>query len=77
MLVGEGLRLTLWGVGLGLALSAGLTRLLSSVLFGVTPADLATLAGVSALLAIVGAAASALPARRAAGIDPMLALRHD
>jgi putative ABC transport system permease protein len=77
MLVGEGLRLTLLGVGLGLVLSALLTRLLASVLFGITPADLATLAGVAALLILVGAAASALPARRAAGIDPMLALRHD
>jgi predicted permease len=77
MLIGEGLRLTLWGVGVGLVLSAGLTRLLSGILFGVEPADLATIAGVSLLLAAVGAAASSLPARKATRIDPMLALRHD
>ena len=77
MLVGEGLRLTLWGIGVGLVLSAGLTRLLAGVLFGVAPADLATIAGVSLLLAAVGAAASSLPARKAMRIDPMLALRHD
>jgi ABC-type antimicrobial peptide transport system permease subunit len=77
LLIGEGLRLTLWGVGVGLVLSAGLTRLLSGILFGVEPADLATIAGVSLLLAAVGAAASSLPARKATRIDPMLALRHD
>jgi predicted permease len=77
MLVEEGLRLTLWGVGVGLVLSAGLTRLLSGILFGVEPADLATIAGVSLLLAAVGAAASSIPARKATRIDPMLALRHD
>jgi predicted permease len=77
MLIGEGLRLTLWGVGVGLVLSVGLTRLLSGMLFGVAPADLATIAGVSLLLAAVGVAASSLPARRATRIDPMLALRHD
>ncbi|HEU5179793.1 MAG TPA: ABC transporter permease [Candidatus Polarisedimenticolia bacterium] len=77
LLVGEGMRLTLWGVGLGLALSAALTRALSSMLFGVTPADLATFAGVSLLLGVVGAAASAFPARRAARLDPVRALRHE
>ena len=77
MLVGEGMRLTLWGVGLGLALSAALTRALSGMLFGVTPADLATFAGVSLLLGAVGAAASVLPARRAARLDPVRALHYE
>ncbi len=77
MLVGEGMRLTLWGVGLGLALSAALTRALSSMLFGVTPADVATFAGVSLLLGAMGAVASALPARRAARLEPMRALRDE
>jgi predicted permease len=77
MLVGEGVRLTLWGVGAGLILSAGLTRLLSGVLFGITPADLGTIVLVALALAVVGAAASVLPARRAMRIDPMAALRVD
>jgi predicted permease len=77
MLIGEGLRLTLWGVGVGLVLSVGLTRLLSGILFGLAPADLATIVGVSLLLAGVGVVASSVPARHATRIDPMRALRHE
>ncbi len=77
MVVGEGLRLVLAGVGVGLFLSVGLSRLLSGLLFGVTAADLTVLGGMSVLLAAVGVVASYLPARRATLIDPMLALRHE
>ncbi|HET6374141.1 MAG TPA: ABC transporter permease [Candidatus Polarisedimenticolia bacterium] len=75
MIVREGIRLALVGVAVGLLLSLALTRLLSGMLFGVTPTDLATLIFVSAMMTGVAAAASWLPARRAARTDPMAALR--
>jgi predicted permease len=77
LFVGRGARLALIGVGAGLVLSAGLTRLLVGMLFGVGPTDAATFAGVAALLVAVAVAASWLPARRAARTDPMEALRNE
>lgn len=77
LFVGRGARLALVGVGAGLVLSAGLTRLLAGLLFGVGPTDAATFAGVAVLLVAVALLASWLPARRAARIDPMEALRHE
>jgi predicted permease len=77
LFVGRGARLALIGVGAGLVLSAGLTRLLVGMLFGVGPTDAATFAGVSLLLTAVAMLASWLPARRAARIDPMEALRNE
>jgi predicted permease len=77
MFVGEGLRLTAWGIAFGLAFAAGLTRLLSSMLFGVTATDLATFAAVSILLMAVAIVSSYLPALRASRADPMAALRHE
>ncbi len=77
LFVGRGARLAGLGVAIGLVLASGITRLLSSMLFGVTPLDVTTLAAVSALLAAVALAASALPARRAARIDPASVLRND
>jgi len=71
----RGLRLTLIGVVVGVVAAAGLTRFLTSVLFGVSPLDPATFAGVSVLLGAVALLACYLPARRAAKIDPMVALR--
>jgi putative ABC transport system permease protein len=65
------------GIGLGLAGALAATRALQSLLFGVGTADPATLAAVCALLAAVVAAAAYLPARRAARVDPMVALRTD
>jgi len=65
------------GLAAGLAGSAGLTRLLSGLLYGVRPLDPTVLAAVSGLLCAVGLLASYLPARRAARIDPMAALRID
>jgi predicted permease len=77
LFLGSGARLAGAGVAIGLLLAAGATRLLSSMLFGVTPMDVTTLAGVSALLFAIALAASGLPARRAARTDPALVLRGE
>jgi len=77
MVVGHGLRLSLIGIGAGLAAALGLTRLMSSMLFGVRPTDFGTFAAVSLLLAGVAALASYVPARRATRVDPIIALRYE
>ena len=77
LFVGRGAQLIAAGVALGLAGSLALTRMLADLLFGVSASDPAVLAGASLLLAAVAAAASYLPARRAARLDPMVALRTD
>jgi putative ABC transport system permease protein len=73
----EGLLLAGIGVLIGLAGALALTRVLRSLLFEVTPTDPATLFAVSCLLLIVSAVAIAVPAHRAMGVDPMVALRHE
>jgi len=77
MFVRQGLLLAGAGVALGLAAAAGLTQLMSSLLFGVTALDPLTYAVVSALLLVVSVLASYLPARRAMVIDPLHALRGE
>jgi putative ABC transport system permease protein len=77
MVVGHGLRLSVIGVGAGLAAALGLTRLMSSMLYGVRPTDLVTFVAVSLLLAGVAILASYVPARRATKVDPMVALRYE
>lgn len=73
----QGAILTATGVALGLAGAAGVTRLLQSMLFGVTPLDPATFAAASLMFGLVATLASYLPARRATRVDPMVALRSE
>ncbi len=75
MVLGEAIRMSLVGLAIGLAASLALTRLMAKMLFGVSTHDPLTLAGVAVLLALVALAACYVPARRAARIDPMAALR--
>jgi len=77
LIVGQGLPLVLIGVGIGLAAALGLTRLMSRMLYGVRPTDLLTFAVVSLVLAGVAVLASYIPARRAAKVDPVVALRYE
>ena len=65
------------GIGLGLVGSMFVARLLDGLLYGVAPGDPTTLAGVSVLMILVGLGACAVPARRAAGVDPLVAIREE
>jgi predicted permease len=77
MVLGEAMALALAGVGTGLCAALLLTRLLSSLLFGLKPTDLLTLVTAGLLLPVVAILASWGPARRASRIQPVLALRHE
>jgi predicted permease len=77
LVLGHGLRLTLAGVGLGLAVSFALTRYLGSLLLGVTSTDALTFSSVAILLCAVALFACFIPARRAMRVDPMVALRYE
>ena len=75
LVVGQGFRLALAGVAIGIAGAFALTRLMTALLFHVSATDPATFAGVALLFLVVALAASYIPARRATRIDPMAALR--
>jgi ABC-type antimicrobial peptide transport system permease subunit len=77
LLFSQGMRLTLVGIALGIPAAMGASRFLSSLLFGVDPMDPRLLASVAIILLVVGVVVSYFPARRAARIDPMVALRQD
>jgi len=77
MVIGEGLTLTALGAVLGIGGSLLAGRLVSSLLYGVNALDPATIVGVIAVLGTVAAVASWLPARRAARVDPVTAMRGD
>jgi predicted lysophospholipase L1 biosynthesis ABC-type transport system permease subunit len=77
MVLRQGMTLAILGAAVGLAGAFGLTRLMASLLYGVAPQDPATYVAVTVLLALVAAGATWLPARRAAGLDPLEALRYE
>jgi predicted permease len=77
LVIRNGMKLTLIGLLLGLAGAFALTRLVSTMLFGVTSTDVATFVGVSLTLIVVALIACYFPARRATRVDPLTALRYD
>jgi putative ABC transport system permease protein len=72
-----GLRLIAIGLTAGVLVTLGVTRAISSQLWGVSPHDPATLGGVALLVALAGLAACYFPARRATRVDPLVALRYE
>ena len=77
IVLGQGARLAFLGVVIGLAAAAGLTRLMTAILYGVSATDPLTFSAVAIVLTLVALVACYIPARRAVRIDPMVALRHD
>ena len=77
MIVRQSLNVVLVGIGIGLAAGVGFARLMMSLLYGVSATDIPTLTAVSALVVSVGTLAAYIPARRAAGADPLITLRAE
>jgi len=77
LILSQGMRLVVCGLGLGLAASLILTRLIARLLFGISPTDPMTFAGIALLLTAIALLACWLPARRATRVDPLEALRHE
>jgi ABC-type antimicrobial peptide transport system permease subunit len=77
LVIGQGLTLTLLGIVVGVAGAYAMTRMISSLLFGVAPADPLTFVVVAFVFVGVASLASYLPARRAASVDPIIAMRAE
>ena len=77
LVMGHGLRLSVAGIAMGTLAGLGLTRTIASMLVGVTPTNLSTFAGMAVIVLLIATAASRVPARRAAAVDPAVALRAE
>ena len=77
LVMGQGARLAVIGVAVGIVAGLALTQLMRSLLFGVSAADPLTFAGVAILLTVVAVSACYIPARRAMRTDPIVALRYE
>jgi ABC-type antimicrobial peptide transport system permease subunit len=77
IVIGDGMRTVLVGLAIGLGLAAGLTRLMQTMLFGIDPLDWISFVSAPVVLGVVALVACILPARRAARVDPLVALRSE
>src|SRR5262249_45996071 len=77
LVISQGMRLAIIGMAIGAAFAAAVTRFVATFLYGISPTDPLTFAGIAAILGLVAFTACYLPARRATRVDPMVALRSE